>query len=130
MRFYTVHTKGDVVDPDRDLTVVKEGFSWPAFFLSFLWALWHRMWSVGIGLLVVEIGLGLAADALGLAAAEQGVLTLGLALVVGFVANDLRRGWLSRHGFSLAGVTAAEGRDAALRRFLDSRPALSFAMGA
>ena len=130
MRVYTVHTKGDVVDPDRDLAVVKEGFSWPAFFFSFLWALWHRMWLVALGLLGVEIAAGLGAGALGLSAAGQGVLTLGFAVVIGFVANDFRRGWLARKGFSLAGVAAAEGRDAALRRFLDSRPALSFAMGA
>lgn len=130
MRFYTVHTRGDVVDPDRDLAVVKEGFSWPAFVFSFLWALWHRMWLLALALLAVELAVAAAGDALGVGSAGQGVIALGVAVVIGYVANDLRRGHLGRQGFDLAGVAAADGRDEALRRFLDSRPALSFGMGA
>ncbi|MBI2584926.1 MAG: DUF2628 domain-containing protein, partial [Rhodospirillales bacterium] len=36
MRLYSVHLRRHGLDPDRDLVLVKEGFSWPAFLLSFL----------------------------------------------------------------------------------------------
>ena len=44
MRVYTVHMRRPALDPDADFRLVKEGFSWPAFFFSFLWALWSRLW--------------------------------------------------------------------------------------
>ena len=130
MRVYTVHLRPGSTLPDRDAVLVKEGFCWPAFFLSFLWALWHRMWALALVLLALEIAVNTVGEALGLAAAAQGVATLGAALAVGFIANDLRRRWLARRGFDDAGVVAAAGCDAALRRFLDAHPALSFGMGA
>ena len=54
MNVYTVHLRRHGLDPDRDLLVVKEGFSWPAFFLSFLWALWHRLWVPAAGVFLAR----------------------------------------------------------------------------
>ena len=44
MRIFTVHLRRHGLDPDHDLIVVKEGFSWPAFFLTGFWALCQRLW--------------------------------------------------------------------------------------
>ena len=41
-RLYTVHLLDDA--SDDGLVLVKEGFSWPAFFVAVPWALFHRMW--------------------------------------------------------------------------------------
>ena len=48
---YTVHMRRPALDPGTRLRLVKEGFSWPAFFFSFVWALWSRLWLVAAGLL-------------------------------------------------------------------------------
>ncbi len=40
---YTVHVRGRG-RADDDVVLVKDGFSWPAFFFSLIWALWHRLW--------------------------------------------------------------------------------------
>ena len=33
------HIRHSGLDPDRDVVLVKEGFSWPAFFFSGFWGL-------------------------------------------------------------------------------------------
>ena len=35
-----------------DTAVIKDGFSWPAFFFSFIWALFKRLWLLAIALFV------------------------------------------------------------------------------
>ncbi len=129
MRLYTVHLKdspegpaGDAGGPgaaDSDqpaFELVKDGFCWPAFFLPFVWAIWRGQWT---GLLLYVIGI-LAISTLTVMA-EPGepveiALGLGLALVVGFSANDWRR-WRLRHGGyrAIGAVAAADADEAALR---------------
>jgi hypothetical protein len=127
MRLYTVHVRrhGPNPDPDRDLKVVEEGFCWPAFFFSILWALWNGLWLVGLALLAAQAVVGGAVAALGLDPLSQVAVFLGLALIIGMLANDFRRWTLSRHGFDEAAVVAGGDADAALRRFLQNAPNLA-----
>ena len=125
MRLYTVHLRRHGLDPDRDLVAVKEGFCWPAFFFSVLWALWNGLWLVGLALLVVPAMVGGAIALLGLDPLSQGAASLGLAVIIGMLANDFRRWTLRRRGFSETAVVAGGDADAALRRFLDDMPDLA-----
>ncbi len=107
------------------MVVVKEGFCWPAFFLSLPWALWHRLWRTLAVLLAIVAGLEAAlyfAGADGVAAFSA---RLAFSLIVGFGANDWRRSGLLRQGYRPLGVVAAAGRDVALRRFFDLNPDLA-----
>ena len=125
MRLYTVHVRRHGLDPDRDLVLVKEGFSWPAFFFSAFWALWHRMWLAALAILAANAALALAVVLTSPDPVTEIALSVGLAAIVGTVANDLYRRKLDKRGFLLAGVAAADDADAALRRFLDGDPALA-----
>lgn len=120
MRVFTAHAR----DGDPEVLLVKEGFSWPAFLFQALWALWHRMWGAALGLL----GLGIAAEGLGIAAglggAAQAALSLGVAALIGFLGNDLRRHGLARRGYAESAVVAGRDADAALHRLLEHRPEL------
>src|SRR5512147_3033555 len=98
MRVYTVHLRRPNSDSERDLVLIKEGFSWPAFFFSVVWALWCRLWLVAIGLFVAETVLGAAFELLDTDATTETAVTIGFALIVGFVANDLKRRTLERRG--------------------------------
>jgi hypothetical protein len=125
MRLYTVHVRRHGLDPDRDLVLVKEGFSWPAFFFSAFWALWHRLWLAALAILAANAALALAVVLTSPDPVTEIALSVGLAAIVGTVANDFYRRKLDKRGFLLAGVVAADDADAALRRFLDGDPALA-----
>ena len=125
MRVYTVHLRRQGLDPDRDIVLVKEGFCWPALLFSVLWALWCRLWWVALGLLVAEAAVSGAVALLGLDPLSEAAISLGFAVIVGFVANDLKRWTLRRHGFGEAAVVIAGDRDAAERRFYDRNPRLA-----
>lgn len=118
MRFYTVHLRRPVRDPARDVVLVKEGFSWPAFLFSALWALACRLWLVALALVVVEVALVAGTQALALDPRAAFAVSLGLALVIGFLANDLKRWTLEGRGFAQHAVVAGGDAETALARFL------------
>ena len=110
MRIYTVHELAGPAGADADVFLIKEGFCWPALVFSFLWAFYHRLWLVLLGLVAltaVLVALHLRLDLSG-EVAVAGVL--GMKLVLGFFGNDLRRGLLALRGVSFSGVVS--GRDA------------------
>ena len=125
MKIYSVHLRRHGLEPERDVELVKEGFSWPAFFLTFLWALWHRLWLAAAGFLAAGAGLIFAFYQLQANPISQAALSLGLASVFGYLGNDLRCRRLARQGFAFAGVAAGDDGDHALRRFLESEPDLA-----
>ncbi len=125
MRHYTVHLRRHGLDPDRDLVLVKEGFSWPAFIFSMLWALWHRLWLIAGLLLLVQVAVSLVFAVWTPDPVSAAAVSIGAALIFAYAANDLRRWALARQGFVDTAVVAADDRDGAERRFLDGEPALA-----
>ena len=119
MRIYTVHERPGSVGDDRDPVVVKEGFNWPAFAFTGLWALWHRLWRVFVIMAAVFAALEGALYFAGADPATAAAAGLAYGAIVGFGANDWRRAGLARSGWRQAGVVAAGGPDAALRRHYD-----------
>jgi hypothetical protein len=117
MRLYTVHLCHHGLDLDRDIILVKEGFSWPAFFFSFIWALWCRLWWVAAGLLTVQLAVTGLIALIGPDEVSDAAISLGLAVVIGFAGNDLKRWTLSRRGYSEVGVVGGKDREAAEQRF-------------
>lgn len=126
MRIYTVHLGPALpagapprAAPEggaRDLVLVKEGFSWPAFFASVLWALYHRMWLTAALLLLASALVAAAAGALALDPAREAAVSLGYSALVGSFANDWRRASLAHRGYEEAGVVAAPALEAAEHR--------------
>lgn len=41
--------------PVGNMEAVKQGWSWPAFFLSSFWAMYKKMWGLGFGVLILTI---------------------------------------------------------------------------
>lgn len=122
MQIYSVQVRpgGDPAEPD--VALVKEGFCWPALFLTLPWLLWRRVW---FGLAVYLAGAVLLAltGMLGaLSEAAEIVIALGFAFLVAAHANDWRRGALARRGYRFAGVVSGENLRAAERRLFDRWP--------
>ena len=125
MKIYAVHLRRHGLDPDRDVVMVKEGFSWPAFLLSFVWALWNRLWLAAALFALAHAAISLGIYLLHPDPVSQAVVSLGLAAVIGYLAADIRQHKLTRQGFAFAGVVVGEDVDQAYQRFLDSEPALA-----
>lgn len=125
MRLYSVHLRRHGLDPDRDIVLVKEGFSWPALLFSFLWALRHRLWLAAAAIFLAVTTLNVAIYWLRPDELSQAVLSLGLGVIIGYLGNDLRRRKLTGQGFAFAGAVSGDDPDQALRRYLDNQPALA-----
>ena len=110
MRFYTAHVRHGGLDPDRDLVLVKEGFSWPAFFFSVPWALLARLWLAAFFLVLAIAAVEFLAYAVELDQTTWTALSMGIFAGFGWLGNDLRRQKLERAGFVFRGVIAAERR--------------------
>lgn len=120
-RVYTVHVRAWAASADRDAVFVREGFAWGAFVLSFVWALWHRLWFAALIVLGLTAVLALTTDILILDDETALALSLGWALVIGWEANDWRRRGLERRGYVTAGVIAAPNLLEAERRYFAKR---------
>ena len=125
MRFYTAHVRHGGLDPDRDVVLLKEGFSWPAFFFSVPWALIARLWLAALALALIIAAVESLAYLIELDSITRTALSMGLFAGFGWIGNDLRRQKLERAGFVFRGVIAAETHDDALKRFLDGAPELA-----
>ena len=122
MRVYTVHFRPGSLAPDRDTTLVKEGFCWPAFLFTFFWALWHRLWLVAALIVAVEIVIEVVLLLAGADEITRLACLLGFRIFIAYGANDWRRAKLTKRGYREAGVVAAPDEDAAVRRFFDLNP--------
>lgn len=113
LRMYTTHRHDAGLYAGPEILLVKDGFSWPAFFLGPIWALWHRMWLTALLIFVASLVVGVAGELSGLSSAAQTVLGLGFAVVVGVNANDWRRSSLHRRGWDDGASVLATTREAA-----------------
>jgi hypothetical protein len=119
MTIYTVLTppaETDSAGPDPDRFVfVKEGFCWPALYLTAIWLLWRRMWLVLVLYLVAAAAIFSLAEKM---APPVAWLTVVLfSFLVALEANNLRRWTLERRGYRFVGVASGDGRSEAEFRF-------------
>ena len=100
---------------------IKQGFSWPACFFTWIWAYIKRLWGLGTGLLIVQLILSTLAEAALFGGPESVgwslitlVLLIGLGLYVGANGNAWRETSMVGHGFELAGSVQAESPEGAI----------------
>ena len=110
MKVYTVLSpspagSADPADP-RSVVVVKEGFSWPAFYLPVLWPLYQRLWLVLIVYLAVMAGLAAAGELAG--GPLPGLAAVAAHVFFALEANEFRRRRYERRGYRLAGITKGD----------------------
>ncbi len=121
MSTYAVYEPGkppaDLAERVERLAFVKEGFSWPAFFVPFFWLIYHRMWIELALLLAVLIALPLVLGIDQRGEALVGWASFAVSLLFAFEANDLRTAALERRGYTLAGVVTGDSRDDAEAAF-------------
>jgi Protein of unknown function (DUF2628) len=106
-------------DPER-FVFVRDGFSFWGFLLGPLWMLWHRMWIVLLGYLVLAAALGWAHKATGAALGIGAAVTFLIMILIGCEAGTLRRFTLERRGWRNLGIVVGDDLELAERRFFDA----------
>jgi hypothetical protein len=123
MRVYSVHeppVRGPDPLPDAERFIfVRDGFYFRAFLFAPLWMIWHRMWLVLAGYVIVSAALATALVALGAPAIDVAVVALLISLLVGLEASTLRRFSLSRSGWRNVGIISGDDLEDAERRFFE-----------
>lgn len=123
MRSYLILTPPGGPDPDHRSTVVlKDGFSWAGFLLSWIWLFWHRLWLAGLVALAIQIGSGVLLQIAGLAPAGF-LLGLALSLLVGLEGRHYLSEALVRRGWILDTVIFAQDRQTAEEMYFSGLPA-------
>ncbi|MFC1459031.1 DUF2628 domain-containing protein [Microvirga arabica] len=131
MTTYTLHLPRDARpgDPSAldESELVKDAFSWGAFFFTFLWFFVHCLWLAGLAVLILVFAFGGLLALLDVHPLAGSVAQLLLQSLIGLEANSLRRWTLARRGRpAVDAVTAADQDEAeakAFARWLDAKPA-------
>lgn len=118
-QIYTVH-----IDPSKPNSVekavfVREGFNFFAFIFVILWALYHRMWLVVLGMAIMAGLFAWVEEAKVLDKVSLAILQLAFQAIIGFYGNDLRRWWLSRRGYIMTDVVVSDNELRAQQRYFD-----------
>src|SRR5690348_7712183 len=103
MRYYSVHAPlGEPPSPEN-FAFIKDGFSWPAFFVPVLWMLWHRLWLA----LVWYVVFLLSVAWIGRLVSEDVATIVAIlgALLLGLEANNIRRTAFERRDWEEIGAS-------------------------
>ena len=121
MRSYTVHRRRRTLgnpNAEADATVfVREGFSWLALLSPMLWALYHRLWLVLLGFVVVVLVVNLVITAAGFPNVVNTIVSVAIHVLFAAEAQDFRRWTLTRRGYDVTSVVVAKNRDEAETRY-------------
>lgn len=99
--------------------VVKEGFSWPAFFFAPVWACIKRMWGYALAFFSANLLLSLLQEIFIQERSDGGLLLImalqiTVNLAIAFKANAWRRDHLAKRGFRKLRTVIAPTSDAAV----------------
>ena len=93
---------------------VKQGWSWPAFFFSPIWAMFKKMWFIGtltlIGVLMIYAVFG-SPDRL---FSFADLLSMAISIIFGFQGNEWRESNLTSRGFRYVRTVTAANPEGAL----------------
>ncbi|WP_164901884.1 DUF2628 domain-containing protein [Neorhizobium lilium] len=122
MRPYLILTPPGGPAPDhRSTLVIKDGFSWAGFFLSWIWLFWQKLWLAGVIVLALQIVSGVLMQMPALM--PVGVaLGLALSLLVGLESRNYLSDALVRRGWTLEAVIFAQDRETAEEIYFSGLP--------
>jgi hypothetical protein len=121
MAVYTVHAPiaPDLRDETDRFVFARDGFHVWAMLLGPLWLVWHRLWLVLLGYLVLGVGFAVALTLVGAPGGARTLVFVLLALLMGLEAASLRRWSYSRGKWRQIDFVVADDEEAAERRFFD-----------
>ena len=123
MKLYKVYA-----NPQGNHEAVKQGWSWPAFFFSFIWAMIKKMWGLGVGvliaLLVFRFIIGFIIGASGAEALTKMVVIM-IKIMFGKDGNKWREDNLSTRGYEYKKTVAAANQKRAIALYMKEKMSIS-----
>lgn len=114
MASYTVHFPKGVgptgIDADAlsEAVLIKDGFSKSAFFFSFFWFFWNRLWIAGLGVVVALLVLDGLLDVFHVNHFFASIAQILFMILVGLEANSLKRWTFVRNGRPVATIVTGQ----------------------
>ncbi len=107
--------------PAGHIEAVKQGWSWPGLFFTFIWAFIKRLWAVGGVVLAVAFVVGAMLDSLvspETANVISNVLGVVISLLIGLRGNIWRENNLLSRGYEHVDSLVAENPESAIAEYL------------
>lgn len=102
------------VHPSGNSEAVKQGWSWPAFFFGFIWAMVKKMWGLGVAVMIATIVF----IAIAKSEALINIVSLIASIVFGMNGNSWREKNLVSRGFEQTDTVTAANPDGAMALYL------------
>ena len=118
-KLYSVHINPEHEEPFETAEFVQEGFNIFAFIFNGFWMFYHKIWVSGIVIILLMGAIAALAPTFGFNPLSALVLRIGLQIMIGLEANDLRRKHLSKKGYIVSDVVAGSTLLDAQQRYFD-----------
>jgi hypothetical protein len=103
--------------PSGEIEAVKQGWSWPAFLFTFIWAMVKKIWGIGIGVLILFViflsMIGTGADLF------VNIISFVVSIIFGVYGNSWRENNLDSRGYEMKGTVTAATPEGAIEQFLN-----------
>lgn len=107
------------------MVAVKQGWSWPGFFFSFIWALVKKQWVLGFGVLIGIFGLGFLVENFiqdpDLADRMFNLFALAINFVFGVKGNGFWEANLMGRGYELVDTINAKNPQGAIHAHINAQ---------
>jgi len=118
MKLYNALIKKNKEGKIEDVILLKEGFSWLAFFFSIFWFLYHKMWKESFALLVVNVVFAALDTNAILSGFNKILVELLFTFVIALNANYWLVENLKTRGYEFVGLTFGDDCANAKMRFV------------
>lgn len=115
MKIYNALIKKSEEGKIQDIILLKEGFSFLAFFFSGLWFLYHKMWREFLALIIINVLFSIFGDFW--SATDRIFLEFALLIVIALNANYWLCEELRRKNYEFAGLVFGKDQEDAILRF-------------
>lgn len=109
--------------PIGEIQAVKVGWCWPAFCFGCFWAMFAKMWVLGVGLLIVSIALQIASQSGSSISLIFNIASIIISVILGLNGNQWRENNLISRGFDWKDTVGAANKDGAVAVFLNNSSA-------
>lgn len=108
-------------NPSGVIEAVKQGWSWPAFFFSAIWAMVKKMWGLGVGVLAGFFVLGFVLAAIADESTGEAIVNVVAIIanvIFGVNGNSWREKNLASRGFDQVDTVTAANPEGAVALYL------------